>query len=63
MHRGNGAFSPRERRIALLALVGAALIAASGTLVQQFTQPSLGGMDAYVSAPPPGVLEAQPLQG
>ena len=63
MRRGDGVFTPQERKAALLALVGAALIVALGMLLQQWTQPSLGGMDAYVSAPPPGVLQAQPLQG
>ncbi len=63
MRRGNGVFTPQERKAALWALIGAAVIAASGILVQQHTQPSLGGLDAYVSSPPPGVLEAQPLQG
>lgn len=63
MHRGEGVFTSRERKAALWALVGAALIAASGVLVQQYSRPSLGGMDDYVSAPPPGVLEARPLQG
>ena len=63
MRRRDGVFSPRERRAALLALVGAALIVALGMLLQQWTQPSLGGTDAWASAPPPGVLQAQPLQG
>jgi hypothetical protein len=63
MRRGDGVFSPRERRAALMALVGAGLIVALGMLVQHWTQPPLGGTDAYVSAPPPGVLQAQPLQG
>lgn len=63
MRSGNGVFTPQERKAALWALVGAAVIAAGGIVVQQHTRPSLGGMDAYVSAPPPGVLEAQPLQG
>ena len=63
MRSRSGVFTPRERRAALWALVGATLIAAGGIVIQQHTQPSLGGMDAYVSAPPPGVLEAQPLQG
>jgi len=63
MRTRDGVFTPRERRAALLALVGAALIVALGMLIQEWTRPSLGGMDAYVSAPPPGVLQAQPLQG
>ncbi|WP_374514116.1 hypothetical protein [Brevundimonas sp.] len=63
MRTEGGVFTPRERKAALWALIGAALIAAGGIVVQQHTSPSLGGMDAYVSAPPPGVLEAQPLQG
>jgi len=63
MRTGDGVFTPRERRVALLALVGAALIVALGMLIQEWTGPSLGGMDANVSAPPPGVLQAQPLQG
>jgi hypothetical protein len=63
MHRGEGVFTSRERKAALWALVGAALIAASGVLVQQYSRPSVGGLDGDVSAPPPGVLQAQPLQG
>jgi len=63
MYTGDGAFSPRERRAALLALVGAALIVALGMLAQHWMQPSLGGTGVQASAPPPGVLQAQPLQG
>lgn len=63
MARSNGVFSRGERRAALLALLAAALIAVLSAAVQQFTRPSLGpgGVDAYASAPPPGVLDAQPI--
>ena len=63
MRRGSGVFTSRERKLAVWALVGAAVIAASGIVIQQHTRPSLGGVEAYVAAPPPGVLQAQPLQG
>ena len=63
MRTEGGVFTPQERKAALWALIGAAVVAASGIIVQEHMRPSLGGMDDYVSAPPPGVLEAQPLQG
>jgi hypothetical protein len=61
MHRGDGVFTPRERRTALLALVVAAIIAALGMVIQPLMRPSLGGAEAYVSAPAPGVIDATPL--
>lgn len=65
MTRGNGVFTPRERRTALIALLAAAAVAAGGMAVQPLIKPSLGpgGADAYLSAPTPGVLDATPLNG
>lgn len=65
MTRGNGVFSPREQRMALIALLTAAAIAAGGIALQPLLKPSLGpgGTDAYTSAPTPGVLDATPLNG
>ena len=63
MRKTNGVFSPQERKTALWALLMAGLIAAMGMVVQQWSQPSVGpgGVDAYVIAPAPGVLDAQPI--
>ncbi len=65
MIRGNGVFSPRERRIGLIALLAAAAVAAGGMAIQPLIKPSLGpgGADAYLSAPTPGVLDATPFNG
>lgn len=65
MTRGNGVFSPREQRMALIALLAAAAVAAGGMAVQPLLKPSVGpgGADAYLSAPTPGVLDATPLVG
>jgi hypothetical protein len=65
MRTGTGAFSPRERRVALLALLAAVLIAALGALVQPLLTPSVGpwGGETSRSAPTPGVLDATPLMG
>jgi hypothetical protein len=65
MNRGNGVFTPRERRTALIALLAAAAAAAGGLAIQPMLKPSLGpgGADAYHSAPTPGVLDATPLNG
>jgi len=45
------------------ALLMAALLAAMGLLIQQYSQPSVGpgGIDAYMTASTPGVLDAQPV--
>ena len=63
MRRADGVFTSQERKAALLALLVAAIIAALGMVVQPLMRPSLGagGVDAYASAPAPGVLEATPL--
>jgi hypothetical protein len=63
MRRSNGAFSPRERKTALWALLMAGLIAAMGIMIQQWSRPSVGpgGIEAYMTAPVPGVLDAQPI--
>ena len=65
MIRGNGVFSPRERRIGLIALLAAAAVAAGGMAIQPLIKPSLGpgGAEAYLSAPTPGVLDATPFSG
>ncbi len=65
MTRGNGVFSPRERRTALIALLAAAAVAAGGMAIQPLIKPSIGpgGADAYLSAPTPGVLDATPFNG
>jgi hypothetical protein len=65
MRAGTGAFSPRERRVALMALLAAVLIAALGAMVQPLLTPSVGpwGGEASLSAPTPGVLDATPLVG
>jgi hypothetical protein len=65
MRRGNGVFTPRERQVALLALLVAGLIAMGGVLIQPLLRPSVGpgGVDAYLTAPSPGVLDATPLVG
>lgn len=63
MRRSNGVFSPQERKTALWALLMAGLIAAMGVVTQQWGPPSVGpgGADAYMAAPAPGVLDAQPV--
>jgi len=63
MRGSNGVFSPQERRSALWALLMASLISALGLVVQQWSQPSVGpgGVDAYMTAPPPGVIDARPV--
>jgi hypothetical protein len=63
MRSSNGVFSPQERKTALWALLMAGLIAAMGMVVQQWSQPSVGpgGIEAYMTAQVPGVLDAQPI--
>ena len=63
MRSSNGVFSPQERKTALWALLMAGLIAIMGFVIQQWSQPSVGpgGVDAYMSATPPGVIDAQPV--
>jgi len=63
MRRSDGVFSPQERKTALWALLMAGLIAVMGMVVQQWSQPSVGpgGIEAYMTAPVPGVLDAQPI--
>jgi hypothetical protein len=63
MSRGNGVFSPRERRTALIALLAAVAVAIGGVALQPLLKPSLGagGVDAYTAAPVPGALDAVPL--
>ena len=63
MRRSNGVFSPQERKMALWALLMAGLIAVMGMVIQQWSQPSVGpgGVDAYRTAPVPGVLDARPV--
>ena len=63
MRRSNGAFTPQERKTAMWALLMAALLAAMGLMIQQYSQPSVGpgGIDAYMTTSTPGVLDAQPV--
>ena len=63
MRRSNGVFSPQERKTALWALMMAVLIAAMGVMIQQWSQPSVGpgGVEAYMTASAPGVVDAQPI--
>lgn len=63
MRRNVGVFSHKERQVALVAILAAAVIAMVGTLVQPMLRPSVGpgGVDAYMTAPVPGVLDATPL--
>ncbi|MDP3800907.1 hypothetical protein [Brevundimonas sp.] len=63
MRRSKGVFSPRERKTALWALLMAGLIAAMGMVIQQWSQPSVGpgGIEAYMTADAPGVLDARPI--
>lgn len=63
MRRSNGVFSPQERKTALWTLLMAGLIAVMGMVIQQWSQPSVGpgGYEAYMTAPPPGVIDAQPM--
>ena len=65
MIRGNGVFSPRERRIAWIALLGAVAVAMGSVAIQPLLKPSLGpgGVDAYTPAATPGVLDATPFDG
>lgn len=60
--KSRSAFSRQERKAALWALLAAAMIAALGLAVQQWTRPSLGpwGGDQVVASIP-GVLDAQPV--
>jgi hypothetical protein len=63
MRETNGVFSARERKSALWALLMAGLIALMGMVIQQWSQPSVGpgGVEAYMTASVPGVLDAQPI--
>ena len=63
MRGTNGVFSAQERKSALWALLMAGLIAAMGMMIQQWSQPSVGpgGIEAYMTVPVPGVLDAQPI--
>lgn len=63
MRRSNGVFSPQERKTALWALLMAGVITAVGVGLQQWSQPSLGpgGIEAYMTASAPGVLDAEPI--
>ena len=63
MRRSNGVFSPQERKTALWALLMAGLIAVMGIVIQQWSQPSVGpgGVEAYMTASHPGVLDARPV--
>lgn len=63
MRRNVGVFSHKERQVALVVILVAAVIAMVGTLVQPMLRPSVGpgGVDAYMTAPVPGVLDATPL--
>lgn len=63
MRGSNGVFSPQERKTALWALLMAGFIAVMGVVIQQWSQPSVGpgGVDAYMTAPAPDVLDAQPV--
>jgi hypothetical protein len=63
MRIADGVFTPRERKTALWALLMAGLIALMGLVIQEWAPPSVGpgGLDAYVTAPVPGVLDAQPM--
>jgi len=65
MRGSNGAFTPQERKTAVWALLMAGLLAALGLFVQQYSQASVGpgGIEAYMTAPVPGVLDAQPVLG
>ncbi len=56
-----GAFTPQERRAAVLALLVAAAIAVAAVMLQQAAGPSLGPWGAeQASVTMPGVLDAQP---
>lgn len=63
MRGTNGVFSAQERKSALWALLMASLIAVMGMVIQQWSQPSVGpgGVEAYMTASVPGVLDAQPI--
>lgn len=63
MVRSEGVFSPREMRAALWVLLIAGLIAGMGFVIQDWGPPSVGpgGADAYMTAPTPGVVDAQPV--
>ena len=63
MGTGDRVFTTRERRTALWALVAAAVIAVLGMMIQPMLRPSLGagGVEAYATAPAPGMIEATPL--
>lgn len=60
--KSRSAFSHQERKAALWALLAAAVIAALGLVVQQWTRPSLGPWSGDQSvASIPGVLDATPV--
>jgi len=65
MRSADGVFTPQERKTALWALLMAVLIASMGLVIQEWAPPSVGpgGMDAYMTAPSPGVLDARPMVG
>jgi hypothetical protein len=60
--RQRGAFTHEERKAALWALLIAGVIAFTASMVQQWTQPSLGPWGAeQASVAMPDVLDAQPV--
>ncbi|WP_339914915.1 hypothetical protein [uncultured Brevundimonas sp.] len=64
MRKSERVFSHAERQAAVWILVLAALVTVAGLMVEQsWRRPSLGpdGIDAYVFAAPPGVLDARPV--
>jgi hypothetical protein len=63
MRRANAVFTPQERKSALWALLMASFIAAMGLMIQDWSPPSVGtgGVQAYMTPPMPGVLDARPI--
>lgn len=66
MRKTEQTFSAKEMRVAMWAIVIAAVITSLGLIVDQvWSRPSLGqyGAAGYGSASSPGILDAQPMSG
>lgn len=62
MRNSNDVFSAGERKVAIVALVGALALAVGGIAIDRFTGPSLGVYGQEISmAAPGGVMDAQPI--
>ena len=63
MRKTERVFSEGERRVAMWAVVIAAVVAMMGVMIERMVQPSVGmyGAAGYDTALTPGVLDARPM--